>query len=133
MSRRIQNILLSVAALLLGGLLYILFRETTYIAKLFNGIAYISYAREFVSALSCDFVALYLPDFLWGFALCSGLLAIFDPDKRGALGCAFAALLWGVVWEISQYTGMVSGTGDMADVLMYLTAIVIAVIIHTKG
>ena len=133
MSRRMRNILLSAISLVCGGLLYVLFRETTYISTMFEWFSFVSQAREFISVLSCDFVAFYLPDFLWGFALCSGLLAIFNPDIRGGLACALTALLWGVVWEIAQYAGVVSGTGDVVDILMYLMAIGIATIIHIKG
>ncbi len=133
MSRRVRNFLLSVVSLTCGGLLYVLFRETTYLSKIFERFPFVSHSREVVSFLSCDFVAFYLPDFLWGFALCSGLLAIFDSGIRGSLVCVLTALFWGVAWEMAQYAGVVSGTGDVVDVLMYLVAAGVAVIIHVKG
>lgn len=133
MSKRLSNAVLCCTALMFGGALYVLFRQTTYVAGLFNSITFIGKLCDYFSEFSCDFIRFYLPDFLWGFALCCGLLSIFSPSKTTLTGCAITTFLCGCTWEILQYYSIISGTGDLKDITMYLLAVILAVIINLKG
>ena len=132
MSKRGLNILLGAASLTLGGLLYILFRENSYIASFVNGFTLVSKIRQIFRFCACDFLKYYFPDFLWGFSLCCGLMAIYVPAKRGMVICGLAAFLFGCLWELAQYLGIVSGTGDALDMIMYLTAGLAGIFINLK-
>lgn len=122
MSRRKMYILLSAVSLMLGVTIYILFRENSYIGIVFGRFSLILVAREMLEWLSCDFLKFYLPDYLWGFSLCCGLHAIYTPERNGSVICTGIAILCGCAWEWMQYEEIVSGTGDICDVLMYLLA-----------
>lgn len=130
-SGRKRNILLCISSLVLGWLIYILFRENSQIGVLF-GSAYVQGLRKAVAWLSCDFLQFYFPDFLWGFSLCSGLLAIYDPGLKGCIVCGCTAALCGYAWEWMQYINIVSGTGDIYDILMYSLAGFMCIIINLR-
>ncbi len=132
MSKRFTNILLSCGALVLGGILYILLRPSTYIGKLFDDIVFIEMFRNTLSVYPCTFLKYYLPDFLWVFSLSCGLIAIFDSDIKGTVFCTAVAFLCGVFWETMQFFCITTGVGDFADIFMYLLAAVFAVIINIK-
>ena len=132
MSKRNLNILLSISALVIGGLIYILFRDNSYIAILFNHIPIIQYIRQHVTTLRVHFIKFYLPDLLWGFSLCSGLHAIYLPNAKTSVLCGITAFSCGAIWEIMQYMGILSGTGDLLDVLMYLFGCLVCIIINLR-
>lgn len=132
MSKRRINILLGTMTLVLGFLIYIFFRTNTHIARAFDKIDWIVYIRRQLPGCSNDFIKFYLPDFLWGFSLNCGLMAIYDPRVKGGILCGCIALVSGCIWEILQYIGIVSGTGDVIDIIMYLLASIIHIIINLK-
>ena len=92
---RKKNILLSTFFLAFGGICYIIFRENSYIAKVFNEFIYIDKIRNLFSFLSNDVMKYYLPDCLWGLSLSCGLIAIYTPSKSGVCICAFIAFTCG--------------------------------------
>lgn len=109
----------SITALLIGVAIYIFFREHTYINSFF-GLQKIS-SRD---SLLLDAISFYLPDFLWAYSL-TFMLALFCEHRLSGV----ISSLFGVVWEIMQRIGAVSGTFDMIDILMYITASMFAVLI----
>lgn len=132
MSKRRINILLGTLALILGFLIYILFRTNTYIAKPFEAVRWIEYIRRYLLRGSCDFIKFYFPDFLWGFSLNCGLVAIYLPGFKGNVVCGCVAFFCGCIWEALQYIGVVNGTGDIVDITMYLLASIFNIIINLK-
>ncbi len=131
MSKRSFNGLLCILSLLSGFVLYVFFRPNTYISMLFDGNT-VDYLRGLLQPYSFDFLKYYFPDFLWGFALNLGFAAIFEPKGRDVIICVICALVCGTAWESLQYLGMVSGTGDVWDIAMYLVSSVITYIINKK-
>lgn len=121
MSKRIFNFICGICALGLGGMLYVLFREQTIIAKLLGQISFITILRSASAPLSNEFVQYYLPDFLWAFSLGS-LLKVIPGLHKKSLACGTIALICGGLWEIMQCIGVISGTFDWIDVLMYFLA-----------
>lgn len=132
MSARRQNILLSVLGLATGGLLYLLFRETSYVGQFFGNSPVIATLRSLVKPLSCDVIRYYLPDLLWGFSLSCGVLAILAPTGRLCILWAYTGFFCGVVWELLQSLHLVSGTGDLLDMAMYLLGSGICMLINLK-
>ena len=132
MSNRKLNVLSCLTALLVGGLLYILFRPGTYISSLFNRAPYIIKLRQICLPYASNASKFYTPDFLWAFALGCGLIAICAPKKRGILLCSLLAFLCGVAWELLQYMRVFSGTSDICDIIMYALASALCIIINLK-
>ena len=133
MSKRKLYILLSSVSLILGFLIYVFFRENSYIGILFGYFHIIRTAREMLGWVSFGFLIFYFPDFLWGFSLCCGLLAIYTPKQTGCIVCSSITVLCGIIWEWMQFKQLVSGTGDFCDVLMYLMASIACIIINIRS
>ena len=130
MSTRKVYCFLSLFSLALGTCIYILFRENSYIGIITGSFQIIHHTRELAKPLSSAFIKFYFPDFLWGFSLCCGLLAIYVPNIKGCLICVGTTFSCGCVWELLQSIGFVSGTGDLYDMLMYFLAGVLCIIIN---
>ena len=132
MSKRTVHILLSSTALILGGFIYVLLRENTYIAAFFRHIPLISNLQNVFHLVNCNFLKFHFPDFLWGFSLCCALHAVFVPGLRGSIYCCCIAVLCGAAWEGLQFCSLISGTGDWLDVVMYLFAGICCLFINNK-
>lgn len=117
----------SASALLTGGILYVLFRNNTYISQFVERFVEINWLHEQLYTKKIGFLKYYLPDFLWAFALCFALIAIFD---KKTFICAATSFVYGLLWEFLQYMDIIDGTGDIYDIIMYLTASVTAVMIN---
>ncbi len=127
MSYRTKHIVLCIICLSLGASLYIFFCPDTYISILFQKLFSIP---VFEVKLSFRY---YLSDFLWGLAFNFGLLSIFEPQKTVFLFlCCVIPVLIGIVWELLQYLEFINGTGDIIDIVMYLSASLLAVTTNRK-
>ena len=130
MLKRTSNLMISVTALSLGGMIYIFFREKTIIATFFADWHGINGIQRLFSKYKADFIRYYFVDFLWGFSLSTGIIALNDPSRKGLLFCAFLAFICGSLWEVLQHFRVVTGTADLWDVFMYLLASIISVAIN---
>lgn len=132
MSKQRMNLYLGVSSLFTGFLLYVLFRQNTYIAKTFAYILPLDNLSLSYGKTNLDFLKYYLPDFLWAFSL-SCLLQAFCAHslKESAIYCCVAAAC-GVIWELLQWTGVLTGTGDWLDIIMYLTGSILCLLINLK-
>lgn len=129
MNKRRFYAFLSVASLSCGAIIYILFRPTTYIAKAFIKVfPFISEINGLLSLSNCTFLKYYFPDYLWAFSLLCCLNAVGKQAKT-MLYRACAVFLMGALWEIFQYSHIISGTGDLIDVFMYLAAVLSVVLL----
>ncbi len=132
MSKRGVNILLGTVALMLGFSTYVIFRDSTYVGRMFSGLHFVERIRTSLVSVPINFLEFYFPDFLWGFSLGCGLLVIYKPVGRGIILCGCVAALCGYVWEMMQYLHIVSGTGDFVDIIMYSLASFFVIIINLK-
>lgn len=132
MSARWKNVLLGMMAIIIGGLIYVIFRENTFVARNFEQSNFILNLRKWMSFCANNFLKYYFPDFLWEFSLCCGLHAIYKPSTKGSLVCGFVAFFCGVIWELLQCGNVIGGTGDFIDIMMYLLASCICIIINLK-
>lgn len=132
MNKRAFNIVSMLLSLLCGGLIYLLFRPEAYVSVFFNGFIALDGLRSSLSFVSCDLINYYLVDYLWGYALCCGFVAVFLPQKQNLPCCVSAGFGLGVVWEVLQSFDAVNGTGDMIDILMYLLAALSAIFVNLK-
>lgn len=96
MSNRLFYAVLSVASLLLGGILYLFFRENTYISALLKDFTVLEEIRGNLRFIENDFIKYYFPDFLWSFSLAFGLLTIFDSNFKGIVICSVVSFFCGL-------------------------------------
>ncbi len=129
MSNRKVNIILSIFTLFLGGVIYTLYREDTYISNIIETFIDLSFMRNVFNPFECDFIKYYLIDYLWALSLNSVLNSLFTTKKEMLLICLLVFSL-GSIWEILQFSNIISGTGDILDIFMYLAASITAVIIN---
>ena len=109
-------------SLLLGLLIYVFLRNNTWLHKIFSLTSPILlHSSPFI-----NFLRYYFVDALWAYALTMALT--LPIGERWAAG---AAAGFGLFWEVMQGLNWVSGTADVADVLMYLSASVLAALINT--
>ena len=129
MSQRLFYAILSTVSLLIGAILYLLYRENTHLSLFFNECFILKSMRQCAKEIENDFLKFYFPDFLWAFSLSFGLMFVFKPKFWGGLICCLTSFLYGMLWETLQALGYIRGTGDFWDVVMYLMASLIAALI----
>lgn len=129
MSLRKKNFTVSAGSLLFGAMLYILFRSDSYIGKAAAEFSCVETLQLLLQPLDCDLLRYYLPDLFWGLSLGCGLTMIYGA---GGLLCPMLAFYCGCIWESLQVMGIVSGTGDWLDVLMYLLGSAVCAQINLK-
>ncbi len=129
MNNKKINIIISILSLSLGGLIYVFYRENTYISNFVETLVNLSILRNTFSPFECNFIKYYFIDYLWALSLTTALSTLFNSKRCILPICLFVCLL-GFVWELLQLLNIISGSGDIADVFMYLTAITTAVIIN---
>ncbi len=112
----------AVVSLIAGLMIYIIFRENTYISKIFENYIDFSYLRHCARAWESNFLKYYFPDFLWALSLDCWMHIIVSPKNRGSLACSAVSGGFGTFYEVLQYTDVVAGTFDFLDIAMYLSA-----------
>lgn len=120
--------ILSVVSLLAGGFLYLATRPDAHISVFIDKIIPLEEIQTNFLVLKTNVIKYYVPDFLWAFSFTCALLTINQNIKL----VVSLASLSGMLWEGMQFTGIISGTGDAIDIIMYLTAVFIAVLINKK-
>lgn len=122
--RRILFLTVSAVSLFLGLLIYVLFRSGTYIHLFLNSIDSFDefLTLKYNNYFTC-FLKYYFADFLWGISLSCFLSAVSDKSnlKRIVANSTIPVVL-GVLLEIFQNAGLINGTADFCDVLMYVAA-----------
>ncbi len=132
MSKRMINYFLGLLSLFFGFLLYLLFRENAHISKFLGQIITLDYIRSSVAAWGCNFTKYYLPDFLWAFSLSCLLQAVSPPSVKNTVICCFTGVMYGSIWELLQWLGIINGTGDWLDVIMYFSGSSLSLLINFK-
>lgn len=120
--KKLYFLILGICSIILGLLIYIVFRENTYISKIIYCVIDFSLIRSLLDPIENTFVKFYLPDYLWAFSLSCWLHIIFMPQSKGSLMCTLTVSLFGSLYEILQYFNIIIGTGDIADAFIYLLA-----------
>lgn len=128
MNKRTIYISLCIFSLCLGGIIYITLKPSSYISIFIQEIIPLStnliYEYE---TTSLNFIKYYFPDFLWSFSLYCALSIISNTNKMLLIN-GFIVFVIGVSWEFCQKAGIVPGTGDCIDIIMYLLSVLIILI-----
>ena len=141
MKKYFISYILHFLTLSIGSLIYIFFRSDTLV--LFTWIGYFENIYEFVFCLreyTVDLATYFptwfiysFPDGMWVSSYIFLLLMIFDfKIKRNNIFLIFLIPIIGLFSEFGQYFGLVSGTFDFIDVLLYLVCSLIPFLILKK-
>lgn len=124
--KTITNLFIGTISIFVGGFFYVVYRPNSYIHQTLKTFLPIDFSANSPTGylLSC-----YLPDFLWALSLCCFINVILHTKKVSFLP-PLITLCMGLIWETLQGLNLISGTGDIFDILLYLAAGIIAVIIN---
>ena len=125
--------MLAIFSLITGLLIYLFLRKDTYLHGYFSAELCNYVYVNVKSNILTDFIRYYLPDFLWAFAFGAALTAVSYSHNRIVI-ILFSAVsfLIGVLFEFVQYFGIVNGTFDYFDILMYAVAALTCAAINIK-
>ena len=112
-------------SLLIGLIIYVVFRPQTYISLWLGNFLKIKYYPK-----NAIFISFYLPDFLWALSLCSCLFAFFPLKKQIMWLWGAVTFLYGCFWELLQMLSSGFGTADIIDIILYFTAAATVVLIN---
>lgn len=110
-----KKIIYSLSTLLLGILIYYLSHKGLLIKN------------DFISS----FIKNYVPDILWTLSFYS-LSTIFSKaiTKNYIIFTALYVIIIGIFFEFLQFTGIVKGTFDVFDILVYIISTIIACLVE---
>jgi hypothetical protein len=77
---------------------------------------------------SYPFIKNYFPDGLWAYALTACILIIWNRGVN--YFWLFLIAIFFVLYEILQYLNFVKGTGDVWDIIAYITGAFIAILVN---
>ncbi|MBR2240264.1 MAG: hypothetical protein IJ890_02615 [Clostridia bacterium] len=112
-----KKVVFSIFALLLGVLIYYLYQKQILIKN----------------NLFFSFIRNYLPDILWAISFYS-ISAIFlkEITKNYIIYTAIYIIIISIIFELLQFTGVVRGTFDIFDIIIYAISAIIASLIENK-
>ncbi len=70
----------------------------------------------------------YLPDGLWAYSFTSSIILIWD-NTINYFWISSVFLIF-IIFEILQYKGIINGTGDIRDVLVYIIFCIFTLIVN---
>ena len=109
-------------SLLIGLLIYLLYRPETYVTQFFKNTCGIYITNHSPGIFNPIILKYYFVDFLWLFSFLSFLYAIYLPTVKQSIIYSMVSFGLGTLYEIFQLNSFIVGTGDPVDVLMYLLA-----------
>ena len=133
---RIVKAIIGVAALIIGGLIYIRYRnESLLMFGWFQGLGLTEYIEDFRSNAEMPnvygWVKYNIPAGLWLFAYMFVIDSIWGKDKNNVyLFFLYVLPLLSLVSELMQYAGMLPGTFDFMDLLSYVSSIFLYMLIN---
>lgn len=81
-----------------------------------------------IAASTHSFISNYLADGLWAYAFMSTILIIWNRHYNA--GWILLLFVLAAGFEICQYTALVSGTGDVYDVIIYYSFFSITIFLN---
>ena len=131
----------NILTLVLGGLIYVLFRTSS--LKMFNWFEIIGLKslttelRKLSFQFACkipEWILFSLPDGLWIFSYVSSMLFIWKNSvtTKNIFWISIIPIL-AIISETGQYFGLLSGTFDSIDLLFYLFGMTLPFIVFTNS
>lgn len=128
--KKVILLIISLAMLLLGLLLYLLLNSKAYISNILLQIIPIRTITK--DSLVISILRGYGADLLWSASFTLIIQFIVWAEKKKTIFLVFCSLL-GIVYELMQCFGITTGTADIVDGIVYILGSVLAIIIIQGG
>lgn len=131
--QRLHIFLLAVTLFVVAVYIYVSNRGANLALYEWLGIDYYNGLFEYVRAHSCTltpWVKYNLPDGLWLLSFLLFMDGIWENERRMKWIFSILIIVFAFVLECMQFVGYFSGTGDIWDVIAYIAAILLFLIIN---
>ena len=128
--KKVILLIISLAMLVLGLLLYLLLNNKAYVSQILLQIIPIQTINE--DSLVIGILRGYGADLLWSASFTLIIQFIVWLKKKRTIILVFCSLL-GIVYELMQCFGITTGTADIVDGIVYLLGSILAIIIIQGG
>ncbi|PJZ87451.1 hypothetical protein [Leptospira levettii] len=129
-----------ILSLIIGGLIYILFRENHIVLNIYIRKGYILDLSNIIAQsnikkdLLFDVIVNSLPGGLWAYSLLRTMGLIWDKDQfTKYYFFSLLAFMIIIIPEILQYFNLVQGVFDIKDMIVYFTFSLTALIFNNRG
>ena len=128
----VTTLLSVVIPIILGAVVYFCFRPDTYISHVAQnaGIPVINLGMS--GSVIAKFLRNFFPDIAWAYALPNALFLAFGGDRKKVVEIAAVTAIMIAVSEILQFCGIISGTGDLVDIILELCSACMAIVLVRK-
>ena len=128
--KKVILLIISLAMLVLGLLLYLLLNSKAYVSQILLQIIPIQTINE--DSLVIGILRGYGADLLWSASFTLIIQFIVWLKKKRTILLVFCSLL-GIVYELMQCFGIVPGTADIVDGIVYILGSLLAIFIIQGG
>lgn len=128
----VYTLLSAVVPVMLGALAYCCFRPDTYITHMARRLGMPVLDAGISGSAAAVFFRNFFPDIAWAYALPNALFLASGADREKTVLIAVITALMAVTGEILQFCGIISGTGDPADIILELCTACIAIVVIKK-
>ncbi|MBR6506586.1 MAG: hypothetical protein IKT37_03170 [Clostridia bacterium] len=115
--------------LIIGLAVYFAVQKSTYLERVFAAMFAVDFKPLVWSGWTYTFTVCWLCDVLWSYSLVFSLWVSLYSRKNAVLLSVVLALFAGVAFELLQLFGQVGGTFDVFDIIMELTAAILAAVV----
>ena len=133
LKRRIHSILWAIALFFFAAYIYVSSRSANMALYEWLGIDYYNSFFEYIrdhSVVLAPWVRFNLPDGLWIFSFLLFMEGIWGNDRHMKWIFCIIIVVFAFVVEFIQFIGYFPGTGDIWDILAYIIAIMLFLIIN---
>lgn len=130
---KIINFTIGTITLLIGGLIYLIFRQDILALQYIKDCEWLKSIRVEIHSNSffINWIIYSLPDALWYYSLLSFMIAFYDKTIINRILFIIAVLL-PFIWESLQYFRVLSGTYDNIDITFYIITLIIFLCFQKK-
>lgn len=136
MNKRISYIILSVAFLLIGVIVYYYCRNEVLVYESYLGInkskGIVSDPKLVNANWLTKSIANWLPDLCWEISFLYMLTAVWGSWKQVPILLKLATLIVILGSELLQAIGIIPGTGDILDLLVYFIGFTIFTLVYSN-
>ena len=136
MNKRISYIILSVAFLLIGVIVYYYCRNEVLVYESYLGInkskGIVSDPKLVNAKWLTKSIANWLPDLCWEISFLYMLTAVWGGWKQVPILLKLATLIVILGSELLQAIGIIPGTGDILDILVYFIGFTIFTVVYSN-
>ncbi len=124
-----------IGPLVLGLIVYILYRPEAFISREIYRWIGVSFDISQSGSVANRFIRFYFSDMMWSYALFFTISWILGQGRRAITECFIICFLFEAFLEYGQKIGLLYGTFDIWDIVAeYFAAVISAIIIiHYRG